>query len=52
MKSFEYEDEMNNVTLALQNELNMSEKSSTNERNSGESDSAANDIEESEEKIE
>ncbi|CAF1550329.1 unnamed protein product [Rotaria sordida] len=43
---------MNNVTLALRNELNMSEKSSTSESNSGESDSAANDIEEWEEKIE
>ncbi|CAF1222447.1 unnamed protein product [Rotaria sordida] len=43
---------MNNVTLALRNELNMSKKSLTSESNSGESDSAANDIEESEEKIE
>ncbi|CAF1406134.1 unnamed protein product [Rotaria sordida] len=32
MESFEYEDEMNNVTLALQNELNTSEKSSTSEK--------------------
>ncbi|CAF1528966.1 unnamed protein product [Rotaria sordida] len=37
---------MNNVTLALRNELNMSEKSSTSESNCGESNSAANNIEE------
>ncbi|CAF4359626.1 unnamed protein product, partial [Rotaria sordida] len=52
VESFESEDEMNNVTLALRNELNMSEKSSTSDSNRGESDSATNDIEESEEKIE
>ncbi|CAF1186648.1 unnamed protein product [Rotaria sordida] len=44
--SFDSDDEMNNVTLTLWNELNMSEKSSISE-----SDSEANDIEESEEKI-